>query len=329
MRWRGGWGGDGAVLREGAWMKRKAQVVVGLAAAFAAGLAVGRALPGSQRRGSEQGPTIVDLGRERLGAAQVRAALAAQRAAIRTAGGDAPRRIVEELARTRLLALRAIEQGYDRDPEISRRYSEQLAAVYLEKEAGALPAPTDADVRTFFDAHRAELAEPERARVAVVSFVAASPDERGAKRAKAAAALREALAHRNEHYAFGELARARSEDPRTAARNGELGELTREELSAAAGSELAAAAFSMASPGVHEAVVESASGYHVLKVLAREPGHEPAFDAVREALRERLASERRAARRKAAMEEAWSRAEVRIDDGAVRQLVAELQPGRR
>ncbi len=46
----------------------------------------------------------------------VRAAFAAQRIALRAGGGGAARRIVEELARTRLLALRAIEKDGKHPP---------------------------------------------------------------------------------------------------------------------------------------------------------------------------------------------------------------------
>lgn len=270
---------------------------------------------------------VARFGNHGIAADQVRAALAAQRIALHAGAGPA-KEIVEDLARTRILALRAAEKGYDRDPEIVRRYAEQLATLYLEKEVGALPPPTDADVRAYLEAHRAELAQPERVRAAVISFAAASPADRPAKRAKAAAALKEALARRGAYYAFGELARAKSEDPRTAARNGELGELTREELTAAVGPEVTAAAFSMSAPAVHKAVIEGASGYHVLKVLARAAAYEPRFEDVRDRLRERLANERRAERRKAVIEEAWKQADVRIDEGALQKVLAEVRSGR-
>ncbi len=304
-------------------------VAVGaLTVAFVAGVAVGRSRAATGSLGAGGGPALAKFGPHGLGADQVRAALASQRIAVRAGAADSAKEIIEELARTRILALRAMEKGYDREPEIVRRYAEQLATLYLEKEVGALPPPSDADVRAYLDAHRSELAQPERVRAAAISFAAASPADRPAKRAKAAAALKDALARRGEYYAFGELARAKSEDPRTAARNGELGELTREELTAAMGPEVAAAAFSMSKLGIHEAVIESASGYHVLKVLGREASYEPRFEDVRDRLRERLANERRAERRKAVIEEAWKQADVRIDDDALQKVVAEVRSGR-
>ncbi len=164
--------------------------------------------------------------------------------------------------------------------------------------------------------------------MALISFAVANAAERADKRAKAAAALKDALARRREHYAFGELARARSEDPRTAARNGELGETTREALAAAAGPEVAAVAFAMSEPGIHETVIESASGFHVLRVLGREEAYEPRLEDVRDRLAARVASERREARRKALVEEAWKEAKVTIDEAALEKIVAELRSTR-
>lgn len=299
-----------------------------LAVAFVAGLAFERSHAPAGSLAAGEGPVVARFGNHGIGADQIRAALASQRIAVRAGAAGTAKEIVEDLARTWILALRAVEKGYDRDPEIVRRYAEQLASLYLEKEVGALPPPTEADVRAYLEAHRSELAQPERVRAAVISFAAASPADRAAKRAKAAAALKEALARRGAYYAFGELARAKSEDPRTAARNGELGELTREELTAAIGPEVAAAAFSMSMPGIHEAVIESAAGYHVLKVLARVAAYEPRFEDVRDRLRERLANERRTERRKAVIEEAWKQADVRIDDDALQKVVAEVRSGR-
>ena len=309
-------------------MKRVSSTLVAagaLAMAFFGGVAFqcSRAPEGLLAAG--EGPVVARFGDHAIGADQARAALASQRLAVRSGGAGSAKEIVQDLARTRVLALRATEKGYDRDPDVVRRHAEQLATLYLEKEVGALPPPSDADVRAYLEAHRAELAQPERVRAAVISFAAASAGDRAAKRAKAAAALKDALARRAEYYAFGELARARSEDPRTAARNGELGELTREELTAAIGPEVAAAAFAMPKPGIHEAVIESASGCHVLKVIARVPAYEPRFEEVRDRLRERLLNERRAERRKAVVDEAWKQADVRIDDDALQKLVSELR----
>lgn len=305
--------------------KRISIAVVVLACVFGAGVLAGRSSRPGAPAGDEGAPVATYRGGE-LGERAVRAAIGEQPVAIRAGGVAAARRLVEELVRTRVLATSAQQKGYDRDPEVARRLAEQLAAAYVEKEVdgpGGAPA-TDDEIRAYLEAHRAELGRPERVRVALMSFLAPSAPDRAAKRAKAAAALKDARARAGEYYAFGELARARSEDPRTAPRNGELGELTREELAAAAGPEIATVAFGMAAPGVHDAVLETAAGYHVLKLLGREASYDPRFEDLRDGLRARLQSERRSERRKALLDRAWSDADVKIDEAALARLVAEL-----
>ncbi len=301
-----------------------------LAAGLLVGFLLGRTRPSGPFDGGE-GAAVATFGGHSLRADTLRATLATLPVAART-GVEPAKRVVEELARTRVLALAAIEKGYDRDPAFVQRLAEQLATAYLEEEVEAperAKPPSDDEVKTFLEAHRPDYARPERVRVALVSFSAQTPAERSAKRAKAAAALQDARAHAKEYYAFGELARARSEDPRTAARDGELGETTREELAATAGPEVATAAFGMKEPGVYEGVVESAKGFHVLKLLGREPAYEPQLDELRDTLRARLTTERRAERRKALLDQAWKDAGVRIDEGAIKKVLADLRSGRR
>jgi parvulin-like peptidyl-prolyl isomerase len=313
----------------------RARVLLIAAASLAAGLFTGHSLPRQQTatpgpESSNPGPPVARFAGGAVGAREIIAALAAQPLLLRGGGTEPMRRAVEELVRIRVLALRAVDKGYDRELDVARRYAEQLAAAYVDLELAAGDAtPTDEDVRAWVEANRGELARPERVRIAVISFNASSADERAAKRTKAAAALREARARAGEYYAFGELARAQSEDARTAARHGELGEKTREELTAAAGPEIAAVAFSHSEPGLHDAVVETAAGLHVVKVLGREAAYEPRLEDVRDTVRARLARERREARRSALVEAAWKEADVRIDEVALRKVVDELRTERR
>jgi len=278
------------------------------------------------------GRRVATVGKAFLHASDLRAALADDPASARGGSEEGVKRALEELARARLLALRAIEKGYDRDPDVVRRYSRQLAQVYVDKELASRTngaAPSDEDLRAWFEAHRSEFARDERARVALVSFLVSSPSERDAKRAKAVAALKEAGAHAAEYYFFGDLARRRSEDPATSARNGELGELTRDQLAAAAGAEVATAAFSMAEPGVYDKVVETSKGFHVLKLLSRAPAFAPQLEELRETVRARLVAERRETRRKVVLDEALKGADLQIDETALKEVLEGLRTASR
>ncbi|MGB8932484.1 MAG: peptidylprolyl isomerase, partial [Anaeromyxobacteraceae bacterium] len=161
----------------------------------------------------------------------------------------------------------------------------------------------------------------------IIELKVAKASDREGKRALAQQALSEARSKAADYYAFGKLARARSEDERTRASSGELGNVSREELGSGYGPELAKAAFELTKTGeVGSAVVESAGGFYVVKLLGREAAYEPRFEAIRDALQARVANERRSADRKQFLEDLWQAAEVKIDDEVVKRL--EVASGR-
>ncbi|MGB8931454.1 MAG: peptidylprolyl isomerase [Anaeromyxobacteraceae bacterium] len=245
---------------------------------------------------------------------------------------EARKGLIEDLVREQLLAHLAEEKGYQRDSELTRRYAEELGNVYLEKEfeePERKKAPTDDELRKYFDEHHAELARPERVRIAIIELKVSKPPERERKRALAQQLLSEARANAKDYYAFGKLARARSEDERTRASSGELGNVSREELGSGYGPELAKAAFELTKTGeVGNTVVESAGGFYVVKLLGREAAYEPRFEAIRDALQARVANERRSADRKRFVEDVWKAADVKIDDDAVKRLEVAYSPPR-
>lgn len=278
-------------------------------------------------------PRVATFRGGEVGAAAVRAALVQEPAALRSGNSEVAKRVLGDLVRTRVLASLAAERGYDKDPELAQRQAEQLASLYLDKEFEGperSKPPTDDEVRAYFEAHHGDFLRPELVRVAVIAFPGATAAERNGKRAKAGAALAEVRRREKDYYAFGDLARRRSEDPKTASRQGELPFMTREELAAATAPEVATAAFGMAGPGkVHPAVIEAASGLFVLKLLGHEPARDSKFEDLRDTLRARLASERRAEHRKAFLDRIWKEAEVHVDESALREVVAEARAGRK
>jgi peptidyl-prolyl cis-trans isomerase C len=243
------------------------------------------------------------------------------------AGMTPPAQVAEEMARTRYLARLAEEKGYARDPGFVRRYAEELARLYVEKEIEEPErkrVPNDDEVRAYFEAHRGEITRPERVRVALVALLPPSDAERARKRGSAEAALAEARRRKADHYAFGELARLRSDAPDAKSTNGELPFLSREELAARYGAPLADAAFSLTDTGqLLDRVIESGPGYFVVKLLAREPARNPSFDDVRDVMRSRVARERREARKREALERLAKEADVRVEEAALRKVAAE------
>jgi peptidyl-prolyl cis-trans isomerase C len=301
-------------------MRRTLLVVVAVLAAFGAGFLAARRTAPPRPLDAGTGAVVARARGVEIHASDVAPVLGGP------AGIAAPARVAEDLARTWYLARLAEEKGLARDPAFARFYAEELARRYVAQEIDEPErrrVPTDDEVKAYFEAHRAEITRPERVRVAVVALLPASGAERARKRAAADAVLAEARRRQADHYAFGELARLRSEDADARSTSGELPPLSREELGARLGVEVADAAFSLTDTGqLLGRVAESDKGFFVVKLLGREPARNPTLKDVQEAMRARLARERREARHKAALEQLAREADVHVDEAALANVAA-------
>jgi parvulin-like peptidyl-prolyl isomerase len=100
--------------------------------------------------------------------------------------------------------------------------------------------------------------------------------------------------------------------------------MSRAELEAGFGPTLAGKAFAMArKPGtLLDGVVEGERGLFIVKLLGVEAAYEPRVDEVRDAIRTQLTTERRAKGLEEFLGGIWKRADVKIDEGALKQLKA-------
>jgi hypothetical protein len=274
------------------------------------------------------GPTLARYAGRKLTLSEAEAGLrvpGSQASASVVSTPEARRSYVEGLVRLDLLARLAEEKGYHRDPAFVRRVRQELAAIYLEKEfeePTRKQAPTDPELAKYFEESKGKIQRPERLRIAVVVFRAEDDATRKAKRPVAQKVLGELRRRSGDYYAFGEIAAARSEEPRSAVTSGELPAMSREELEAGFGPTLAAKAFAMPrqSGALLDGVVEGGRGLFLVKFLGVEPAYEPKLEEVRDALRTQLATERRTKGLEAFLGDVWKKADVKIDEEALKQL---------
>ncbi len=156
---------------------------------------------------------------------------------------------------------------------------------YLHKHVRSRVSISDADVESYFKEHPEQMSRPEAVRASHILVLSeegkASPEERQAARRKAEGLL-ERLRKGED---FAELARQNSDDG-SAARGGDLGYFPRGQMTPT----FERSAFSL-KVGQVSGVVETPFGYHVIKVVDRQPARTFQLAEVRDALRKRLASE--------------------------------------
>lgn len=196
------------------------------------------------------------------------------------------RDLVGAMIDKRLLAAEARRQDLHQDPEVRRQVLEleerlEIQALIVAEERRVGP-PTEAEQRAWFQEHRAELAQPEQARV--IRVLAAVPAG-GAERERAAA--RQRAQRFAERLRRGEAAAkvAVDGDGPERFRGGDHGFVARGRSGDPA---LEEASFALARPGDVSAPFACKDGVAVVSLVERRPAREPRFEEVRAEVENRM-----------------------------------------
>jgi parvulin-like peptidyl-prolyl isomerase len=192
------------------------------------------------------------------------------------------------------------------------------------------PTPADvpeADVRAWFEAHRAEYKDPERRRVSVIVV----RDDATANAALAAAKKNPAPAP------WGELVRAKSIDPQARANvpidlAGDVGIVAppgdpRGENSRVP-DEVRAAAFEIPEVGgVADKVVLSHAKYYVVRLTQKIAPHERTYEEAERSIRVKLAQDKLRAKEDELIAELRKSVKVEVDEGALGTVKIDMGDG--
>jgi peptidyl-prolyl cis-trans isomerase C len=169
---------------------------------------------------------------------------------------------------------------------------EPRAVARLLAEAARAPEATDDEIAAYYRAHQADLAVPETVTLRQI-LVGTLNEARDVRRRLG-----------RDPKAFDAIARSQSKGVEAVA-GGYMGRFERGQLPP----ELEAAAFAQPEGGASEPV-ETALGYHVLRVESRQLAREPTLDEARERIRDRLARVKREEAERAFVAEILARAKV-------------------
>jgi len=149
-----------------------------------------------------------------------------------------------------------------------------------------LPPATDAEVEKFYAAHPDKFALPERARVAhiLLEIPQGATASQKAELQKKLEAIRFEI--EAETVTFADAAAKYSQDEKTAAKGGDMGVIARARLP----KPFADALFSTR-PGTVSPVLESQSGYHIVKALEIKPAGQATLEEAKPAILQLLGQE--------------------------------------
>ena len=197
-----------------------------------------------------------------------------QRAQAQRLGAPALEAGEREDVRTRaiedeILYREALRLGLDKDDNIVRQRLIQKVLFLAEDLAGVSRAPTEEELRRFFEATREQWTRPARVRLI---HVYAGPSHREELSALRPAAIAAEAAVPGEPPELGEAFPL----PRTVV-------MTRDELAATYGAAFADAVFALA-PGTWSEPIESKFGWHLVRALDRRDAGPATFEDVRSQL---------------------------------------------
>ncbi len=270
----------------------------------------------------ERARVVARVGTEAITLEDVAWEIAAQpeAAQLRFARPENRAAMLEELLRRRLLAVEARRRGLDLDPRVIRArrtaLAQALAALWRTDPTVVVP-PTDAEIRDYYETHRAEFATPARRRVRYIL----TTDE-----ASARSALARLIERPTDDTLFRTISASISPEGPMQDASGETPFFSRV-VDRRAGdpvvpSALVEAAFAAEMGAWISAPVSTPDGFYVARVIGEEPANAPTLDDVRGAITEIL--ERDAVDRAVRRLVAERGDELRIDESA---LAAVRAPG--
>ncbi len=194
------------------------------------------------------------------------------------AGPEGVDKFVDELVKKEILYQEAKKKGFESKPEYQKKLDEfkkiTLISLLLEKEIEDKAKVTDADVKKYYDTHKADLTQNGQTRA---SHILVKSEEDAKK----------ILDQIKKGGDFAKIAKEKSIDKGSAAAGGDLGFFSRGQL--VPEFEDAASKLKVGEVG---GPVKTRFGYHIIKVTGRKEGQVVEFDKIKDMLSQRVAAEK-------------------------------------
>lgn len=200
--------------------------------------------------------------------------------------------LVRSILVQRVVLNEALSKHWDQNPtvvaELARLRENTIRETYLASVSQPPPGyPSDAELKAAYDANKASLLVPKQYRLAQI-FIALPKTAEKADIDKVQSevdSLKKDLHQKDADFAV--IARTQSEDSQSAAKGGEIGWLTENQIQP----EIRSQVTSLAKGAVSDPI-RLADGWHIVKVLDTKDPYTPSLDEIRPQLTERLRAER-------------------------------------
>ncbi len=204
--------------------------------------------------------------------------------------------LLQEMIAFEVLLTRALEAGYDQEPDIQRRMNEFLVSRFQEAQLAKLNASAaslDEDQqREFYEQHPDQFRTPPTIRVGIIAFHVSSkatPPKRETARQHAEAIRGSAVAA--DASAFARLAQQHSEDQATRYIGGDAGWWERDAVPHRWPELVSTTAFALSQPGEVAPLIETSGGFYIVRLVEKRAAQTRPFAEVKEAIAYQLAQQ--------------------------------------
>lgn len=235
--------------------------------------------------------------------------------------------LLDEMITVELLAQEATAKGYDKDPLAQQELRQVLRDAMLAEARKDAPTPAqipEADVRAWFEAHRADYKDPERRRVSVVVVTSQAIADDVLAQAKKT----------TSPTVWGELVRSKSIDPQARANvpidfAGDLGIVSPpgdpRGDNPRVPPEVRAAVYTVKELGeVADSVVTSGGKFYVVRLTQKIAPHERGYEEAERSIRVKLAQDKLREKEDALIAELKKEVKVEIDEAALATIRTDL-----
>ncbi len=206
---------------------------------------------------------------------------------------DKKKEFLDSQVRFEVLAAEARARGYEQDPEVEDAIKKIIVQRLTREEFDGrvqLKDVTDADMQTWFEAHKVDYQKPEMARASIVT-VGFGPGKLSREQAKTAAddVVKQAGGKKEDRPFFKSLVEKYSTDPATRAAGGDIRYLTAVDVESRFGKDAATWLFASEEQNAVSPAFEQTGGdggaFVVFKRTGRRPAITRGFDDVKNQIR--------------------------------------------
>jgi hypothetical protein len=233
---------------------------------------------------------------------------------------DRRKRLLDEMVEVELLAQEAKRRGLDKAPETQERVRQVLRDQLLDELKKGAPAANDipeAELRTYYDAHKQDFAEPERRRIAAIVFESA-----GVAKTVLAKALKASPTEWGKLVEQHSTQKSNRPNPGPTELAGDLGIVGPPGHPRGANPRVPEpvreAAFKLANVGdTHPEVIENDRKFYVIRITSKTDGRERKFEESQRAIRTAVVQARIKEKEQALEKDLRGRFPVKIDEAAL------------